>query len=111
MIAYRTFAKQLDPSQELLAQQNELRNELVTFINNVAQPENVIQIAELPMPGGDQFTLTVWYKQSVPAPESDFNLQPEAQSADVLTRSLHEHERREIINTMITEHLIRSDSK
>jgi hypothetical protein len=36
---------------------------------------------------------------------------PEAQSADVFARSLHEHERREVINTMIAEHLIRSDSK
>jgi hypothetical protein len=111
MIAYKTFAKQLDASKEILAQQNDLRNELVTFINNVATPENVIQINEQALPNKDQFTLTVWYRQPAAEAESEFNRQPEAQSADVLARSLHEHERREVINTMITEHLIRSDSK
>lgn len=111
MIAYKTFVKQLDRSKDLLAQQNELRNEVMTFTNGMAAPESVIQINEQTLVESGQFALVVWYKQPVPEPESDFNLQPEAQSADVLARSLRENERREIINTMITEHLIRSDSK
>jgi len=111
MIAYKTFVKQLDTSKDLLAQQNTLRNELMTFINNLTAPESVIQINEQTLVEGDQFALVVWYKKPLPEPESEFASQPEAQSADVLSRSLRENERREIINTMITEHLIRSDSK
>lgn len=111
MIAYRTFVKQMDTSKDVLAQQNELRNELMTFVNNLAAPESVIQINEQTLVESSQFALVVWYKKPLPEPESDFSSQPEAQSADVFARSLRENERREIINTMITEHLIRSDSK
>lgn len=111
MIAYKTFVKQLDTSQDLLAQQNELRNKLMTFVNDLAAPESVIQINEQTLVESGQFALVVWYKKPLPEPEFDFASQPEAQSAEVLARSLRENERREIINTMIAEHLIRSDSK
>jgi hypothetical protein len=75
----------------------------------VAHPEEVIQITEQILPTNNQFTLTVWYKVPVKL-ESDINLSPEAQSADVLAQTLREKGRRDRVNTMVDEHMIRSDS-
>ncbi len=111
MIAFKTFTRQLDATKDLPKQQNELRNQLLTFVNEVMLPEHVIQINEWISPENDQFTLTVWYRSPVSKPESDFDLQPEAQSADVLTRSLREKDRRRRVKTMVDEHMIRSDSR
>ncbi|MAT98267.1 MAG: hypothetical protein CL608_14075 [Anaerolineaceae bacterium] len=110
MITQRTFTEKLDTTKDILVQQNELRNQLLHFINDVAQPEEVIQITEQILPTSNQFTLTVWYKVPANKPESDINLSPEAQSADVLAQSLREKGRRDRVNTMVDEHMIRSDS-
>jgi hypothetical protein len=37
-------------------------------------------------------------------------MRPEAQSADVLAQKLREKGRRDVVNTMVDEHMIRSDS-
>lgn len=109
MIAYRTFTKQLDMSKELLGQQNELRSELQAFINEVTQPENIMQINEQ-MLGSNLFVLTAWYKLPAARAETAFDLLPEAQSADVLSQTLREKDRRDRVNIMVDEHIIRSDS-
>jgi hypothetical protein len=111
MITYKTFVGILDESQDQLVQQAELRNQAVNFANGLEVSDEIIEICETSVVTNQLFTVTVWYKQPVGEPSKDIDLRPEAQSADVLARSLHEQERREIINTMITEHLIRSDSK
>jgi hypothetical protein len=110
MITYRTFTEKLDTTKDFLAQQNELRNQLLHFINDIAGPEDVIQINEWLLPANNQFTLTVWYKLPAAKPESDISMLPEAQSADVLAQTLREKGRRDRLNTMVDEHMIRSDS-
>lgn len=110
MITYRTFTEQLATTKDFLAQQNELRNQLLHFINDVTRPEHVIQINEWLLPTTNQFTLTVWYELPATQPESDISLRPEAQSADVLAQSLREKGRRDRLNTMVDEHMLRSDS-
>lgn len=110
MIAYKTFAGDIDANQDVLAQQKALRSQLVNFINKVASPEEIIEISEIVLPKSEQFTITVWYKQPAAETDSAFDSQPEAQSADVLSRSLHEEERRTLVNTMVDEHMIRSSS-
>ena len=110
MITYRTFTEKLDTTKDLLAQQNELRNQLLHFINDVARPEEVIQINEWFQPTDNQFTLTVWYELPVAKVEADMSMLPEAQSADVLAQKLREKGRRDRVNTMVDEHMIRSDS-
>jgi hypothetical protein len=110
MITYRTFTEKLDSTKDLLAQQTELRNQLLHFINDVARPEEVIQINEWFQPTDNHFTLTVWYKLSDARAESDMSMLPEAQSADVLAQKLREKGRRDVVNTMVDEHMIRSDS-
>jgi hypothetical protein len=112
MITYKTFVGMLDESQDMLVQQAELRNQAVTFANGLDAADEIIEICETAVAINWLFTVTVWYKQQVKeSSKEEISLRPEEQSADVFARSLHEHERREIINTMITEHLIRSDSK
>ena len=106
MIIYRTFTKQLDTTKDIPAQQNELRNQLLHFVNETAKPEHVIQINEWLLPTDNQFTLTVWYQKPADQLESDMSALPEAQSADVLAQSLREKDRRERVNTMIDEHRI-----
>jgi hypothetical protein len=110
MITYRTFTEKLDTTKDLLTQQNELRHQLLHFINDVAQPEQIIQINEWLLPTTNQFSLTVWYKVPPAKPEADINLTPEAQSADVLAQVLRDKGRRDRVNTMVDEHMIRSDS-
>jgi hypothetical protein len=110
MITYKTFTKPLDPAQNLPDQQEALREQLVTFINETAGIEEIVEISELAFPNQNQFSVTVWYKQLLAKPESAINLIPEAQSADVLTRSLREQGRRELMNTLVDEHLIRTNS-
>lgn len=110
MIAYKTFTKQLDTTKDLLAQQNLLRNQFITFINEAIVQEHIIQINEWVLPEYNQFTLTVWYKAPAAKAESDINLLPEAQSADVLAQTLREKGRRDMVSTMVDEHIIRSDS-
>ena len=90
MITYRTFTEKLDATNDLLAQQNELRNQLLHFINDVARPAEIIQINEWFQPSDNQFTLTVWYKLPAAKSEPDISLLPEAQSADVLAQKLRE---------------------
>ena len=113
MIAYKTFSEPIKTTRNQLGQQDALRAQLATFINEKVESGGVIDICETAVPGSDLFTITVWYQQA--APEPDVNLEisqsPQAQSADVLSRSLHEHERRELVNTMVDEHLIRSSSQ
>ena len=111
MITYRTFTEKLDTTKDLLAQQNELRNQLLHFINDVARPEEIVQINEWFQPSDNQFTLTVWYKLPVAKVEADMSMLPEAQSADVLAQKLREKGRRDRVNTMVDEHMIRSDSR
>ena len=111
MIAYKTFAGKIDENRDILIQQAELRNQAVNFANGLEVADEIIEICETAVAPNQLFTVTVWYKQPPKESSMDLNQLPEAQSADVLARLLHEHERREIINTMITEHLIRSDSK
>lgn len=111
MIVYKTFTGQMDKNQDVLPQQQAIRSQLAIFLNETAENSQIIQISELAMPENNLFTATVWYTQPDAKPQWDMSSQPEAQSADVLSRSLHEQERREIVNTMIAEHLIRSDSK
>ena len=110
MITYRTFVKQFDGSKELVAQQNDLRNELQIFINNVVGPENILQINEQMLTQSNQFVLTAWYTLPVADTESEFDMLPEAQSADVLAQSLREKGRPDRVNIMVDEHIIRSDS-
>ncbi len=110
MITYKTFAQPLDPVQSLPVQQKALRDQLATFINETVDIEQIIEISELAVSNQDYFSVTVWYKQLVAEPELATNLQPEAQSADVLTRSLQESNRRELMSTLVDEHLIRTNS-
>ncbi len=110
MITYKTFAEQIDTTQNLLDQQNSLRNQFLTFINDVARPEHIIQINELFLPANSQFTLTVWYYVPAVKSEPDLSLRPEAQSADVLAQKLREKGRRDRVSSMVDEHMIRSDS-
>ena len=109
MITHRTFTEQLDTTKDILAQQNNLRDQLLHFINDVAQPAEIIQINEQILPT-HQFSLTVWYKLPADKPESAINMSPEAQSADVLAQTLREKGRRDRMSTMVDEHMIRSDS-
>ena len=111
MIAYKTFAGMLDESQDILVQQSELRNQAVTFANGLSGSIEIIEICETAVRTNQLFTVTVWYKQPVMESSQEVSLLPQEESADVFERSLHEQERREIINTMIAEQLIRTDSK
>jgi hypothetical protein len=111
MIAYKTFAGMLNESKDMLAQQTELRNQAVNFANGLGALDEIVEICETAVATNQLFTVTVWYRQPARESSTDMSQLPEAQSADVFARSLHEHERREVINTMIAEHLIRSDSK
>lgn len=111
MIDYKTFAGKLDANQDVLLQQKNVRDQAITFANGLATTDEIVEICETAVSAEKLFTVTVWYKHPVREPLTDISQLPEAQSADVLARSLHEQERREILNTMISEHLIRSDSK
>lgn len=111
MITYKTFVRPFDPAQNLPAQQEALRDQLATFINETADIEEVVEISELAFPNQNQFSVTVWYRQLAAEPEPAANLTPEAQSADVLSRSLQEQGRRELMHTMVDEHIIRSNSQ
>ena len=109
MIAYRTFTEQLDSGKDLLVQQNHLRDQFVAFINEAIEPKDIIEINEMILPH-QQFVLTVWYKLQLVEADANLTSQPEAQSADVLSRSLREQERRDRISSMVDEHIIRSNS-
>ncbi len=62
------------------------------------------------MPESELFSVTVWYSQPDAKPEADYSHDPKAQSADVLAQSLREKNRRDMLTTMVDEHMIRSDS-
>ena len=112
MIAYKTFASEIESGADLLEKQQALRNQLTNFINETVSTDEIIDICETAGLDSNLFTITVWYRQAVENIEeaSDISLLPEAQSADVLARSLHEKERRAMMDTMVDEHMIRSDS-
>lgn len=113
MIVYKTFSAQIDPAQDVLSQQNAVRNELAAFLNDTQSAQfELIQVSEVVIPGNNVFSVTVWYSQAVPKSEAgiDFSHEPKAQSADVLAQSLREQHRRDMLSTMVDEHIIRSGS-
>lgn len=111
MITYKTFVRPFDPAQDLPSQQESMHDQLATFINETADIAELIEISELVFPNQNQFSVTVWYRQLVAESERAIDLTPEAQSADVLSRSLQEQGRRELMHTMVDEHMIRSNSQ
>ncbi len=110
MIVYKTFTGQIDKDHDVLHQQNEVRNQLALFINEASGHHRIIQINELSVPESGLFTVTVWFTQPDVKHEADMSSQPEAQSADVLAQLLREKGRRDMLKTMVDEHMIRSDS-
>ena len=111
MIVYKTFSGRVNAEQDVVSQQNIVRNELAAFLNDVeASHYKVIQVSEVAVPESELFTVTVWYSQSVPKQEADLSHDPKALSADVLAQSLREKNRRDLLTTMVDEHMIRSDS-
>ena len=111
MIVYKTFSGQIDPTQDVLHQQNAVRNELAAFVNEAQNAQTkLIQVSEVMVPGSNVFAVTVWYSQPLAKQESDFGNDPMAQSADVLAQSLREKHRRDLLSTMVDEHMIRSGS-
>ena len=112
MITHKTFSEQIKSVSQLVEGQNIVRDQLAAFVNESVPTEDVIDICETAVPGSNLFTVTVWYRQADNLPDDRYELNklPEAQSADVLSRTLHEKERRARVNTMVDEHMIRSDS-
>lgn len=110
MIVYKTFTGQINNNQDVLAQQNAVRNQLAEFTNEVRAYSKIIQINELFIPEANQFTATVWYFQADEKAAVDWGAHPEGQSADVLAQSLRDRGRRDRLKTMVDEHMIRSDS-
>ncbi|MCA9954811.1 MAG: hypothetical protein KC434_08845 [Anaerolineales bacterium] len=111
MIVYKTFSGQIDPTQDVVAQQNAVRNELATFLNDAQSTQyTIIQVSEVAVPQNDMFSVTVWYEQPDAKVEADYSHDPVGQSADVLSQSLREKHRRDLVKTMVDEHIIRSGS-
>lgn len=111
MIVYKTFSRRVNPNQDVVGQQNAVRDELAAFLNDAeASHYKVVQVSEVVVPGSEMFSVTVWYSQPVPRLEADLSHDPKAQSADVLAQSLREKNRRDLLSTMVDEHMIRSDS-
>lgn len=111
MIVYKTFSGRVSLNQDVVSQQNAVRDELVAFLSDAeASHYKVIQVSEVALPGSETFSVTVWYSQPDRKPEVDLSHDPKAQSADVLAQSLREKNRRDLLTTMVDEHMIRSDS-
>ena len=111
MVVYKTFTGEIDRNQDIVGQQNAVRNQLVTFLGEAhGHHYKIIQISETVVPENDLFAVTVWFTQPDAKPAADMSAQPEAQSADVLSQLLREKGRRDMLKTMVDEHMIRSDS-
>jgi hypothetical protein len=111
MIVYRTFSGRVNAALDVVRQQNVVRNELAAFLNDVqANHYKIIQVSEVVVPESELFSVTVWYSQPEQKPAVDFGHDPKAQSADVLAQALREKNRRDMLTTMVDEHMLRSDS-
>lgn len=111
MIVYKTFSGEIDKTQDVLSQQNAVRDELVDFLSEAKSHHyKIIQVSEVAVPDSERFSVTVWYSQQDVKPDADYSQDPKGQSADVLAQSLREKNRRDMLTTMVDEHMIRSDS-